>query len=129
MSTPAAASRRITVGGLVDFGVDGAGQGAVVGERGDGDLGQGVDRVRADEVIDVAGVGVGRVLGGGGGPQRPLRVCPESGQALPPLAGEALPEEPVGELGLGDRRLAAQRQRLGGAGRLAGAGRPRCRPG
>jgi hypothetical protein len=38
-------------GGLVDFGVDGSGERAVVGERGDGDLGQGVDGVRADEVV------------------------------------------------------------------------------
>ena len=106
------------LGGLVHSGVDGAGQGAVVGERGDGDLGQGVDRVRADQFVDVAGVGIGRVLGGGRGPQRPLRARPERGQALPPLAGEPLPEQPVGELGLGDRRPAAQRRRRDGAGRL-----------
>src|SRR5215208_1992280 len=51
--------------GVVDSAVDGAGEGAVVLEGGDGRLGQGVDRVGPDQAVDVQGVGVGGVLGRG----------------------------------------------------------------
>src|SRR5665647_462774 len=49
---------------VLHAGVDGAGQGAVVLEGGDRGLGQGVDGVGADELVDVQGVGIGGVLGG-----------------------------------------------------------------
>src|SRR6266566_9034254 len=80
------------LGCLLHAGVEGAGQAAVVLEGGDGGLGQRVDGVWPDELVDVQGVGVGGVLGGRRGPQRPLSVRAETGQALPPLAGEQLLE-------------------------------------
>src|SRR5215204_3518207 len=45
--------------------VDGAGEGAVVLEGGNGRLGQGVDRVGPDEAVDIEGVRIGGVLGRG----------------------------------------------------------------
>ena len=101
--------------GVADPAVDGAGEGPVVFEGGDGRLGQGVDRVGPDEAVDIQGVGVGGVLGRRRRPQRPLRLGAPGGQPLPPPAGETVAEQPVGQLGLGDRGLAPQRQRVAGA--------------
>src|SRR5215204_5709786 len=49
--------------GVLDTAVDGTGENAVVLEGGNGRLGQGVDRVGPDKAVDIAGVGVGGVLG------------------------------------------------------------------
>src|SRR5918994_1377803 len=95
------------LGCLVHADVDGAGQAAVVLEGGDGVFGQGVDGVVPDELVDVPGVRVGGVLGGRGGPQRPLPARTQAGQTPPPLAGELLLEQTVCELRLGDCGLAA----------------------
>ena len=48
-------------------------------------------------------------------------MAPRAASVLPPLARERLGEQAVGQLALGDRRLAAQRQRLGGADLLEAA--------
>ena len=56
--------------------VHGPGDGAVVLDRGEGGQWQGGDRVGTDQLVDVAGVGVGGVLGGGRGPQRTLQPAP-----------------------------------------------------
>ena len=53
-----------------------AGDLAVVGDGVEGLLRHGVDGVRGDQLGDVEGVGVGRVLDAGGGPQRTLGVAP-----------------------------------------------------
>ena len=91
---------------VVDVGVDGAGQLAVILERGDGRLGERVDRVGPDQAVDVERVGVGRVLGRGRRPQGPLQVRAERGEAVPAITGEALAEQLVGEFGLRDRGAA-----------------------
>ena len=49
-------------GRVVDVAVDGAGDGAVVFEGGDGDFREGVDGVGSDEIVDVQRVGVAGVL-------------------------------------------------------------------
>ena len=67
-------------------GVDRAGDGAVVEEGLDRLLRHRVDRVRADELVDVGRVGVGRVLRGRRGPQRSLHPCAPRRRA-PPSAG------------------------------------------
>src|SRR5680860_1497752 len=76
-------------------GVDGAGQPTVVLERGDGCLGERVDRVGSDQAVDVERVGVGSVLGGGRRPERALHVRTELGEAVPTITGEAFPEQLV----------------------------------
>src|SRR5215213_4311159 len=58
--------------GLVDVFLDGLADVGMVLHVLDGGLRHGVDRVRADEVLDVHHVGVLRVLGRGGCPQGPL---------------------------------------------------------
>ena len=90
--------------GAVGVGVDGPGQRAVVLEGVEGGVGHRVDRVGTDQRVDVEGVGVGRVLGRGRRPQRPLHPGARGGQRLP--AGPA------------------ERAR-GRARRRAGPGRPR----
>ena len=72
-------------------------------------VGHGVDRVGADELVDVERVGVGGVLGRRRRPQRALHLGALRGQRLPAGAGERLEEELVGQLGLGDGGLAPQR--------------------
>ena len=47
---------------VVDVAVDRAGHDAVVLECCDGGFGEGVDRVRTGEIVDVQGVGICRVL-------------------------------------------------------------------
>ena len=66
-------------------------------------------------LVDVHRVGVGLVLRRRARPQRALHLGAAGGQRLPALPAERLREQPVGELALGDGRLAAQRQRLGAA--------------
>ena len=85
---------------------------AVVGGRVQGRLGHRVHRVGDDQVDDVHGVGEGRVLGGGGRPQRPLHLGALGGEGPPPVGVELLLVELVGEPRVGDGRLALQRQRL-----------------
>ena len=78
----------------------------VGGERG---RGHGVDGVRRDERLDVVRVGVGRVLGRGARPERPLDARARAGQRGEALAAELAAEGGVGELGVGDRGLAPER--------------------
>ena len=104
--------------GRCDVDVDHAGEGAVVLERLQGALRQGVDGVGPDQVVDVQRVGVVGVLGRRRCPQRPLHPGAAVGQPFPPRSGVGLAEELVGELGLGDRGSTAQRERLVGADRL-----------
>ena len=66
---------------LVHVGVDGAGDDAVVGERLQCGVRQGVHGVRADQAVDVQRVGVVGVLRPGGGPQRTLDARPRAASA------------------------------------------------
>ena len=86
-----------------------AGDLPVVGDRVERGLGHGVDQAGCDQASDVPGVVVGRVLDAGGGPQRALR--PGSGplQRPPPSGRDGLLVTLVGEPGVGDGGLAAQR--------------------
>ncbi len=104
--------------GRLDVGVDAAGDRAVVAEGLQRVVGQGVHRVRADQLVDVERVGVRRVLGRRRRPQRPLHAGAACSERLPAGPGERLDEELVGELALGDGRLAPQRERLVGADRV-----------
>ena len=96
----------------VGIDVDGTSEGSVVLECRDRVLGQRVDRVVADEVVDVERVGIRGILGGGRCPQRSLGARTSCRQSLPAIACEPIPKEPVGDLRLGHRRPATQRQRL-----------------
>ena len=96
--------------GIADVGVDGARKGAVVFERVDGALWKGVDRVRTDELIDVEGVGIARVLRRGGRPERPLYPRAVLYQPVPSLTGVGRQEQPVGEFCLGDGRLTTKQR-------------------
>ena len=109
--------------------VDGAGEGAVVVEVGQGAFRHGVDGVRADEGVDVQRVGIGLVLGGRRGPQRPLHPGASGGQRVPAGARERLQEGLVGDLGVGDGHLAPERRTPRGCRWRRGGRRPRRRPG
>ena len=78
-----------------------------------------VDGVRSDERLDVVGVGVRRVLGRRARPERPLDPGARARERGEALGAELPAERGVGELGVGDRRLAAER--LEQRGGLAGA--------
>ena len=71
-------------------------------------VGHRVDGVRADQVVDVERVRVVRVLGRGRGPERALNVRALGGERLPARSAEEPLERVVGDLRIGDRRLAAQ---------------------
>ena len=72
-------------------------------------LGERVDGVGPDQLVDVERVGVGGVLGRRRRPQRPLQPRAPRRERIPAIAGEGLPEEPVRELGVGHGDLAPQR--------------------
>ncbi len=72
----------------------------------------GVDRVRPDQRLEIEHIAVRRILGAGRRPQRPLHVRAVMAQLLPTLAAEDLPEELVGEFGVGDGDLAEERADL-----------------
>ena len=106
----------------VGIGVDGPLQRPVVLEGAQGRLGHGVDGGRPDQAVHVEQVGVARVLGRGGGPQRPLHPGALGPQRLPALAGEGVVEVLVGRLGLGHRGGAPQAEDGGVALLAAGQG-------
>ena len=102
---------------------------AVIGDRAHGGLGHRVDHARRDQVGHVAGIGVGRVLDRGRGPQRPLRPGPGR-RAARPTAPRRTPARSA------RRRAGRWRSRPGRAGRpprwsrsCPAARRPRCPPG
>ena len=67
--------------GLAHVGIDAAGDRAVVDEGVERGVGQGVDRVGADQLVDIERVAVGGVLGSGRRPERPLDVRPRAASA------------------------------------------------
>ena len=69
----------------------------------------GVDRVGADQLLDIKHVAVVLVLGAGRGPQQPLRFCTLGRELVPARAGKQPLVFLIGELGVGDRDLALQR--------------------
>ena len=79
---------------------------------------QGVDRFGPDQLIDVENVGVSRVLGPGRRPEGPLHARPADRKRCEGLPAEDLLEAAIGELGIGDRRLATEGKRVLGADRL-----------
>ena len=81
----------------------------MVGHRPKGGFGHRVHHAAGDQVDDVAGVGVGRVLHPGGGPQGPLRSGPGPGEGLPAAGGEDLVVVVERQSGVGDRGRATQR--------------------
>ncbi len=90
---------------------------AVVAERVHGLRRHGVDRVGPDQLVDVEGVGIGRVLDAGGGPEQPLRRGAGVGQR----ASSAAPRSSPGSAG---RRAWRWRWRSGRAAASAAAPRP-----
>src|SRR5690606_3830589 len=82
----------------------------MVAQGREGGVGQGVDRVGADQRFDVEQVAVGRVLGAGARPQHVLRSCAGGAQDVEARAMEALEIALVGALGGGDRAAPAQRE-------------------
>src|SRR3954454_5120999 len=92
---------------LVHSLVDGALEPTVILEVVEGLIRHRVHRLRSDEFVHVQGVGVGRVLGGRRRPQRTLYGRTLGGQRLPPIGGEPLLEQRVGQLGVRHGGLAA----------------------
>jgi hypothetical protein len=76
-------------------------------------LGHGVDHAGRDQLNDVPGVVIGRILDPGGRPQRSLRPRVVGLERLPPVGGEHPLVALVGQPGVGDRGRAAQRLRSG----------------
>ena len=68
----------------------------------------GVDRVGADELLDVVGVRIAGILGRRAGPERTLRAGAGLAQPVPARTVEELLEVLVRHLGVGDRGLAVQ---------------------
>ncbi|MBV8567952.1 MAG: hypothetical protein JO273_21100 [Methylobacteriaceae bacterium] len=79
---------------------------AVIEERSDGLGRHRIDGERSDQRLDIHEVGIFRVLRAGACPQHPLWPGTSRGKPLPAIACDALFEALVGELGIGDRRLA-----------------------
>ena len=77
-----------------------------------------VDGVRRDQAVDIHRVGVVGVLHPGGGPQRALCVGAVVGEVLPAGRAEDLLVGLVGQSGVGQPGLAAQRQSVIGADRV-----------
>ncbi len=77
-----------------------------------------VDRIEADQLVDVKDVAVGLVLCPGAGPQEPLRLAALLREALPALVRIDLLVELIGELGVGNRHLAFKRVQLCFFGRI-----------
>ncbi len=69
---------------------------------------QGVDRVRADELLHVEHVRVVGVLGAGAGPQRALHARALGGQRFPARPAKDLMEASVGDLGVSDGDLSLE---------------------
>ena len=90
---------------------------AVVERRLEGLLRHRVDRAARDELGDVQGVGQGRVLDAGRGPQRPLHVGAGIQQAFRAVGRELALEQLVGQARVRDARLALERLGLVGADR------------
>ena len=82
--------------------------GAVIAEGVQGRWGNGVHRVGADQGIEVHGVGIRRILGAGGRPQRALHPGAFFLQLGETVAAEDALERLVGQLGVGDRSLAQE---------------------
>ena len=73
----------------------------------------GVDRIAADQLLDVQHIAIGLVLGAGAGPEQALRIGARCRQLLPALGGHFLVPG-IGLLGIGDRHPAAHfLQRVG----------------
>src|SRR5207245_3737769 len=81
---------------------------AVLAERGQRGGWDRVHRVGTDQLLDVVGVGVARVLGRGARPQRPLQLRTGLLQLFPTRAAERLPETLIGDLRVRDRSLSIQ---------------------
>src|SRR5579884_4060540 len=99
---------QLTVG-LGEVVVQGAAHLAVVDERLQGRLGQGVDGAGADQIVHVHGVGIARVLDRGAGPEAALRARPRRRQRPPTGAGVQVLEALVGQFGVGDPDRPPQR--------------------
>ena len=98
--------------GARQVGIDGAAECAVVAEGVERGVGHGVHGVRADQLVHVQRVGIGRVLGARGSPQRTLHLRAECCEPVPARPAEQLPEAAVGHLRLRHRSAASQRQRV-----------------
>jgi len=81
-----------------------------------------VDRVGADQLIDIEDVAVGLVLGPGTRPQEPLCLRALLRKALPAFVSVDLFVELIGELGIGDRHLALEPLQPRLLGRVGGCG-------
>ena len=69
----------------------------------------GVDRVGADQLLDIEHVAIVLVLGAGRGPQQPLWFCAFGRKLVPARSGKQLFVFLIGELCVGDGDLALQR--------------------
>ena len=81
-----------------------------------------VDGVGTDQLLDIEHIAVVLVLGAGGSPQQPLRLCAFGGELVPARAGKQPLVILVGHLGVGDGDLALQRGEALLLGRVVGRG-------
>ena len=95
--------------GAIEIGGDRLGGLAMVAERVHRLGRHGVDRVAADQRLDIEHVRIARVLGAGRRPQQPLRHRALGGERLPARRGRDFEIMLIGHLGIGDRDLAAHR--------------------
>ena len=87
--------------------------GVAEGVQGGG--GNGVDRVRANQLFDVKDVGIGRVLGARAGPEGPLDAGTPFAQGGKRVAVENLAEATVDHFGVGNGDSTSQGQSVMGA--------------
>ncbi len=106
---PRPASSLQLVPGLLQTRLQGERDGAMIHEGIERGWRHRIDRIRADERVQVQRVGIERVLGAGAGPQGALDASALGGQSFPALAAEDLAEAGIGSLGIGDGDLAVQR--------------------
>jgi hypothetical protein len=81
-----------------------------------------VDRIHADQFVDIENIAVGLVLGSGARPQQALGLGALLRQTLPALVRVYSLVELIGEFGVGDCDFALQPLQLGLLGRVGGRG-------
>ena len=106
---PDFSSSSSTLRGVLDIFLKAVARLAMIAERIQRRRRHGVDGVGADQLLDIEHVAVVLVLGAGGGPQQPLRLCALGRELVPARAGKQALVILIGELGVGDRDLALQR--------------------
>ena len=92
----------------VDVLLEARARAAVIAKRVVGGRRNGVDGVRADQLLDVQHVAIGRIFRAGAGPKNALRLRASLRQCLPARVAEDLLVALIGKLGVGNRHFSLQ---------------------